>query len=177
MAALTWVDVVDTAVKIGLSGLIAATGGYVLAKRTQKHEFDKEYFRRRQDVIERVSADFSAIHMIFFNICIGYSSLIDYIHTGLPIADPTRDLYGEHIRDMGDSLRKMHILEGQLLVTGADDATQAMRHYRLHATDVNDMLRLENPTMTKEEVQAATQELCGRRDTFYQTLSKAFRAI
>jgi len=177
MVALTWIEVADTAVKIGLSGIIAATGGYMLAKRSQKHEFDKEYFRRRQDVIERVSAEFSAIHMIFFNICIGYSSLIDYIHTGLPVADPTRDLYGKHIRDIGESLRKMHVLEGQLLVAGAEDATQAMRYYRLHATDINDMLKLENPTKTKAEVDTATEELGRRRDAFYHTLSKAFRKI
>lgn len=177
MATLTWIDVVDTAVKIGLSGIIAAAGGYMLAKRNQKHEFDKEYFRRRQDVIERVSAEFSAIHMVFFNICIGYSSLIDYIHTGLPIADSTRDLYGKHIRDIGANLRQMHVLEGQLLVAGAEDATNSMRHYRLHATDINDMLQLEHPTKTKEEVHAATEELCRQRDAFYHTLSKAFKSI
>lgn len=177
MAALTWIDVVDTAVKIGLSGVIAAAGGYMLAKRNQKHEFNKEYFRRRQDVIERVSKEFSEIHMVFFNICIGYSSLIDYIHTGLPIADSTRDLYGKHIRDIGANLRQMHVLEGQLLVAGAEEATNAMRRYRLHATDINDMLQLEHPTKTKGEVHAATEELGQRRDAFYHTLSKAFRAI
>jgi hypothetical protein len=177
MVAVTWIEVVDTAVKIGLSGIIAAAAGYVLAKRGQKHELDSEYFRRRQDVIERVSAEFSAVHMVFFNICIGYSSLIDYIHTGLSVDSDTRDLYGRHIRDIGENLRKMHVLEGQLLVAGALEATDALRRYRLHATDVNDMLRLEHPTKTKEEVHAATEELCRRRDDFFYALSKAFKAI
>src|SRR3979490_436120 len=110
MVALTWLEIVDTSVKIGLSGIIAAVAGYVLAKRSQEHELDKEYFRRRQGVIERVSAEFSAAHMVFFNICIGYSSLIDYIRTGRPVADETQKLYGKHIRDIGDNLRNMHSL-------------------------------------------------------------------
>jgi hypothetical protein len=177
MVAVTWIEVVDTAVKIGLSGIIAAIAGYVLAKRSQKHELDKEYFRRRQDVIERVSVEFSAVHMVFFNICIGYSSLIDHIHTGLPVDSETRDLYGRHIRDIGENLHKMHVLEGQLLVGGALEATDAMRRYRLHATDVNDMLRLEHPTKTKDEVHAATEELCRKRDAFFYALSKAFKTI
>ena len=177
MAALTWVDVVDTAVKIGLSGLIVAISGYMLAKRSQRHEFDKEYFRRRQDVIERVSAEFSAVHMAFFNICVDYTSLIDYIHMGLPVTDVTRDRYYKYIREIGDNLRQMHVLEGQLLVAGAENAMNSMRQYRLHATDINDMLRLEEPTKTKEEVQVATSELARRRDAFFQALSKAFKAI
>jgi hypothetical protein len=177
MVAVTWIEIVDTSVKIGLSGIIASIAGYVLAKRSQKHDLNKEYFRRRQDVIERVSAEFSAVHMVFFNICIGYSSLIEYIHTGVPLDTDTRDLYGRHIRDIGDNLRKMHVLEGQLLVAGALEATDALRRYRLHATDVNDMLRLEHPTKTKEQVQAATDELCRRRDDFFHALSKAFQTI
>jgi hypothetical protein len=177
MAALTWIDVVDTAVKIGLSGIIVAIGGYMLAKRSQRHEFDKEYFRRRQDVIERVSAEFSAVHMAFFNICIDYTSLIDYINTGLPVADATRDRYYKYVREIGDNLRQMHVLEGQLLVAGAEDAINSMRQYRLHATDINDMLKLEEPTRTKEEVQAATEELGRRRDAFFHALSKAFKAM
>ncbi|MEY2496212.1 MAG: hypothetical protein QOJ45_2704 [Verrucomicrobiota bacterium] len=177
MLALTWIEVVDTTVKIGLSGVIAAIAGYMLAKRSQKHEIDREYFRRRQDVIERVSAEFSAIHMVFFNISIGYSSLIDYIQTGQRVSDDTQNLYGKHIRDIGDKLRQMHILEGQLLVAGAEDATAALRQYRLHATDINDMLRLEHPTKTHAEVNAATEELCRRRDLFFHALSKPFKSI
>jgi len=36
------------------------------------------------------------------------------------------------------------------------------------------MLRLEHPTKTKKEVQAATEELGRRRDAFFPALSEAF---
>jgi hypothetical protein len=39
------------------------------------------------------------------------------------------------------------------------------------------MLRLEHPTKTKKEVQAATEELGRRRDAFFHALSEAFKAI
>jgi hypothetical protein len=177
MLAVTWIEVADTAVKIGLSGVIAAIAGYMLAKRSQKHEFDKEYFRRRQEVIDRVATEFSAIHMSFFNICIGYSSLIDYIQTGERVSDDTRTLYGQHIQNIGDNLRRMHILEGQLLVAGLESATASLRGYRVHAADINDMLRLEQPTKTRAEVKEATEELGRRRDVFFNALSKAFQSI
>lgn len=115
--------------------------------------------------------------MSFFNICIGYSSLIDYIQTGERVSDDTQTLYGRHIRDIGENLRRMHILEGQLLVAGLEAATASLRRYRLHATDINDMLRLERPTKTRAEVNEATEELGRRRDLFFNALSQAFKSI
>ncbi len=39
---LTWISVIDTAVKIGFGALIAAASGYLVLVRTQSHEESKE---------------------------------------------------------------------------------------------------------------------------------------
>lgn len=40
--ALTWIDVADSAIKIGLGSLITALSGMAILKKTQSHEFHKE---------------------------------------------------------------------------------------------------------------------------------------
>lgn len=177
VATLTWVDVVDTAVKIGLSAAIGAIGAYFLAKRTQQHDFKREYFRRRQDVIERVSAEFAAIHMFFFNVTVDYSSLRDALVPGSRILDSTRDHYYQVIRDIGDKLRQMHVLEGQLLVADIPEGTDALRRYRACATDVNDILQLEHPTHSREQIAEVLQRLAALRDEFFSALAAAFRGM
>jgi hypothetical protein len=175
--AATWTQVADTAVKIGLSGLIAVIGGYMLSKRGQKHEFDRDYLKARQDVIRDVSTRFARIHRLFFDISIKYQSLVDYVSSGLPVSQETQDEYYKYIRDIGEALHEMHILEADLLLVGTEKATALLTNYRLQATEVNDMLRLEKPTKSKEEVQAITQELFNRRERFYHALSNAFKRI
>jgi hypothetical protein len=39
---LTWINVVDTAVKIGLGAFISAVSGYLILTKTQAHEGQKE---------------------------------------------------------------------------------------------------------------------------------------
>ncbi|WP_346338311.1 hypothetical protein [Vibrio parahaemolyticus] len=39
--ALTWIDVADTAIKIGLGSLITALSGLVILKKNQSHELNK----------------------------------------------------------------------------------------------------------------------------------------
>jgi len=175
--AVTWIDVTDTAVKIGLSGIIVAISGYFLAQRNQRHDFDKEYFRRRQDVIEGVAAKFASIHAFFFKVCIDYMALVELLHAGFPASDSDREKFYSYGREIGEKLHEMHILEGKLLVAGANEATRVLQQYRLQATEVNDMIKLQLPAIKKNEVETITNKLFRRKDTFYKELAEAFKTI
>ena len=175
VAEVTWVEVADTAVKIGLSGIIAAIGGYVLARRNQRHDFDRETFKRRQDIIRNVSLRFASVHKLFFDVAVKYHSLLDYIWTGQPLSHETQAEYSTYMCQFRDGLHEIHALEADLLLLGGKDPVDCLRTYRLQATDVNDMVCLQQPTKSKSEVQAITQELFDRREKFYHALSGAFK--
>ena len=72
-------------------------------------------------------------------------------------------------------LHEMHIIEGRLRVAGADKAVRALQQYRLQATEVNCMLRLQQPKMTKRDVEAIANELFRRKDRFYEELATALQ--
>ncbi len=175
--SMTWIEVVDTAVKIGLSAIIGGVGGYILTKKSQRHEFDLGYFRRRQEIIEGVSGRFESLHAFFFRVCVDYSLLVDVLHSGLPASQPDRDKYHAYILEIGEGLREMHVLEGRLLVAGAKNAAQLLQQYRLQATKVSDMIELQQPTMGKKDVLTILDELFQKRDHFYGELAKAFRSM
>jgi hypothetical protein len=184
----TWVEVADTSVKIGLSGIIAALSGYFLAKNSYRNqielakknqalELDKEYFRRRQDVIEKVSASFEEIHAFFFKVCIDYQSFVQILHAGLTASESDRGKYQEYIQEIGKKFHQIHLLEGKLSVAGADKVTLALQQYRLQGVEVNDMIKLVQPTKTKSDVELITNELFKRKDKFYVELAEAFKKI
>jgi hypothetical protein len=50
---MTWLEVIDDAVKIGLGGFL----GWLVTKGSRSHEFEKERRRRKQDCLERVVED------------------------------------------------------------------------------------------------------------------------
>lgn len=59
---MTWADVADTALKLGVPSLIAAViaagVAILLSRRSRAHEFERERRRRKQDCLERAIEDF-----------------------------------------------------------------------------------------------------------------------
>lgn len=61
---MTWVDVADTAIKIGLGAVIAAVSGYIALKRTQSFEMGKkkaEAFNKQLEERKIAYIEFSAL--------------------------------------------------------------------------------------------------------------------
>ncbi len=134
-----------------------------------------DYVRRRRDAIEQAFAAFEVIHTYFFKVCIDYLSLVDVLQAGLVATDDVRTRYYDYIQEIGQKLHEMHILEGRLNVAGIEPAARLMQQYRLQATEVNDMLRLQQPTMLKSQVNEVTEELFRRKDLLYEELANALR--
>ena len=59
---MTWIEVADTAVKIGLGALITAIGGFIILWKTHCHEVKKERWRRTQNTLEDISREFEEVH-------------------------------------------------------------------------------------------------------------------
>ena len=136
---------------------------------------DGDYWRRRRDSVEQALASFESIHALFFKVCIDYMSLVEVLRAGLSASNHDRERYYQFVEEIGVKLHEMHIIEGRLRVAGADKAVRALQQYRLQATEVNCMLRLQQPKITKRDVEAIANELFRRKDRFYEELATALQ--
>ena len=59
---ITWIEIVDTAVRIGLGALISGVLAYLVEKQEHKREVAKELIMRRRDAREQVAAELEATH-------------------------------------------------------------------------------------------------------------------
>uniref|UniRef100_UPI000B35A4F2 hypothetical protein n=1 Tax=Thaumasiovibrio occultus TaxID=1891184 RepID=UPI000B35A4F2 len=74
---VTWVNVADSAIKIGLGALITAVSGFVVLYKTQSHEkakeesalFYKQQDERKSKYVEFLSASQSLIYQHLFSVC------------------------------------------------------------------------------------------------------------
>jgi hypothetical protein len=63
---VTFLEVLDDAVKIGIGGFT----GWLIARGTRSHEFEKERRRRKQDCLERVIEDLDEQQSTFDALCV-----------------------------------------------------------------------------------------------------------
>ena len=156
--------------------LLPDEGSVVTKPSGETSSATADYLPRHRDIIQQVFSDFEAIHAFFFKVYIDYLSLVDALNAGLRASDSDKARYCDYIRTIGQKLHEVHILEGRLAVVGASGAVRLMQQYRLQATEVNDILRLQLPCKKKAEVEAVANELFTRKDRLYEELARAFRS-
>jgi hypothetical protein len=172
-----WVEVADTAVKIGLSGTIAAIGGYVLAKRNQRSDIEKEYLRRRQDMIQNVSAQFASLHETIVTVCTNYFVIVSGEIQGSAVPPGILERYQKFFDDIGLAIGRLHRLEADLLLVGATNATHRLRSYREQVANLNDAIDNSRFSKTAEHIHAIMQALHDAREFFYGALHEAFKKV
>jgi hypothetical protein len=73
---MTWIDVVDDAIKIGLGALVGGMFSLLVLWRTHQHEINKELLRRKQDSLQTIAEEFETFHSKLMNLTSIYSAHI-----------------------------------------------------------------------------------------------------
>jgi len=84
----TYLDIIDTAVKIGLGALIAGATTYIVSSRKQKHDRDSELIKERKSLVKEIAIKVGAIenHQNKIVVAIDYANRESAIEHIVPAA-------------------------------------------------------------------------------------------
>jgi len=147
---MTTIEVVDTAVKIGLGALIAAAGTFIGIYLKARTAADKERRIRRLDIIERSAQDFEITFQDFLRLYAGYSSYLfppdePKDGAGLAAMEQLRKqtwakLLEKISIEVPTSLNSLHAVDASLLLVGASTSSKCAERFRLAVTDLQSSL-------------------------------------
>lgn len=174
---MTTIEVVDTALKIGLGAIITAIAGIVALNKTQSHEIEKQRWRRIQDALEEISREFEGIHR----------KLVKRATTDFTVKKMVQPEHTITIRQFGDpegqmdvALRetkecilKLHELEGKLLLIAGAKEEGLLQDYRSKATEIEDVSI--NQPGAPEELKPVIDDLIAKRSAFYAAISSLYK--
>jgi hypothetical protein len=130
---MTWIEVTDTAVKIGLGALIAAVSAALGARSARKHDLYRDVLKRRQDLLIEITNEFEVVH----------SNLVEFAgsfgRADNPASQPElRDAALKKISELGPKLDKslvtLQMADGKLLLIGLPAGAGALADYRTELT-------------------------------------------
>lgn len=173
---MTWIEVTDTAIKIGLGAIITAIGGYVILSKTHAHEVKKEKWKRTQDILEGISKDFEIIHKHLierastnFSVKKGIKSMEQLMGK-----EPS-DIDGFTFNALGQTKQdflNLYTLEGRLLLLGGTEPQKLMEEYRITATKIEDT-PITSPDAVNQ-LKPIVDELYQKRSNFYHSISELY---
>ena len=167
---VTSLDILDTAVKIGLGAIITAASAFALASKQHRSDVAKERLRRRQELMESVAQDVAAFTHITLKYWARMTNWIAFRDAG---EDPPQGREAE-LQSLKDELfnafQGMTAAEGKLLLLGETNAQELLREYgdlvgrfRAHAFP-------ENAMVERGQLDDARREILDARNGFFAAL-------
>ncbi len=172
---VTFLEVLDDAVKIGLGGF----AGWLIAKGTRSHEFEKERRRRKQDCLERVIEDLDEQESAFAAWRVSSLNRLTQKKKGNPDMElaTMKDTIEDH-KKHEVAVTKLNRSRSKLIVFGFDECAASLRDYQEKVMEfmvvVNDVV---NNKKELEDYASGAPEVTKCADNFRAAVTKAFATL
>ena len=189
---MTAIELLDTALKIGLGAAIGAGGSLIAIKLNAQVAADQERRRRRLDIVEKAALDFESTFQVFLRL---YSTYNGYLSPPVEPSDSVGVQAMTQVRqetwskltemmskDVPEALHTLNAIDASLLLVGATDSSKCAEQFRLAATDLQSCLVMINdlfghPTPSRETVTRLGNEVSRHRLNFYNALRQDYSIL
>ncbi|WP_150603205.1 hypothetical protein [Pseudomonas fluorescens] len=174
---MTALDVLDSAVKIGLGALIAGLSTFFLGHQQHARELEKERIKREFDVLKQTAEQIE----LFTHVALKYWALIiefgRYKRTERAMPDARVVALEACITELFSSFKEMSNAEAKLLLLGYKLAQNKARLYGELVTSFRREVHRDSAPLTEEQGQAWRSKLLGAREELFDELSSCYRKL
>ena len=172
---MTWIEVVDSAVKIGLGALIAGIIAFLLSSTQHRNELKKAKVEREFEMLKEVAEKIE-----FFNhITLRYWALATDWRRKLLLDSsvPRSNILLDAQHDLFDSFSELTKAESLLLLFGYNEASVSLRLYG--ETVIAFKKRVESSNILFDEDDAASyrESMIDKRAELFKILNEIYKTI
>jgi hypothetical protein len=171
---ITPIDVVDTAVKIGLGALISGLATYAVTVRGHRGELEKERLRRRRELLEAVATDVQSFSHALFKYWALVVELVRVRASGTDL-EPERDEVFSQVREeLFHAFGNLTSAEARLLLLGEKKPQKLLRELGEAARGFRGKAHRDNWDLNEDYLKEQRELLLKAREAFFDDLSTAY---
>ncbi len=171
---ITKLEILDTAVKVGLGAAISVLGSYFVAKLTHDRTLQKERAERRRALLESVAEQVATFGQAALN---HWGFVVNWIQHTDASQEMSAEKLAELIRlrnNLLDSTKEVESAGAKLTLLGETECDDRLRSY------VNSVVPFREDVVTTrdltvEELDSYHQRLASKHDAFFAELSRAYK--
>ncbi|MEQ6167780.1 MULTISPECIES: hypothetical protein [unclassified Ekhidna] len=170
----TWIDVADTAVKIGLGALIGGLTGVWLARINNRHSTttsDKENKRRILEEILELTDSFSQSVTTFWANRINAAWKIK---KGEKLKKEEKEELSTQEKKLFNGFTIINTCRSKLLLIGAKEAEKKLSEYRKPIDEFFKISAIDNKDCTYEKLLPFKENISKSRRAFYESLNSEY---
>lgn len=174
---MTALEVLDSAVKIGLGALIAGISTFLLSRHQHTRELEKARINRELELLKQTAEQIE----LFTHVALKYWALITewgrYKRTKRTMPDTRVDLLESCIIELFSSFKELTNAEAKLLLLGYKSAQNKARIYGELVTSLRREVHRDANPLTEEEAKAWRTKILTAREELFDELSSRYREL
>jgi hypothetical protein len=173
---ITPIDVLDTAIKIGLGALISGLAAYWVAKLNHDREREKLRAQRRRELLEAVAEQVEVFSQAVLHHWAFVINWVTFTPPNEQMSDETRNELRKIQSELSAAFKEITSAEAKLLLLGEVPCQKLLRAYGEEVT----IYRIESVSkrvFTEESLREGREKMMEKREAFFTELSNAYRGI
>lgn len=174
---MTYLDVIDTAVKVGLGALISGLSSYWMAKSKSQDDFRHEKIKRHHELLEDAAEQIEK----FSHVLLRYWALmIEFVRTRQQnqewAAEKLEELQKTKAELFG-AYSELTSAESKFLLLGCREAQQSLRNYGDLAKRFRRYAWEGNSALTEAELDDYRHQLLESREILFTEVSSLYKSL
>ncbi len=172
---MTGIEVLDTAVKIGLGALISGISTYVLAGRNAQIGQAATRLQRRTQLLESVAEGVQAYTQTFLLYWARVADAASARRSQEPLSTQAQEAVIAARESLFREAETLNAAEARLLLLGDTEASQLLRTLGTLAGEIRNKTSLKEPVPAEAELSEMRAELLRHRDAVFARLADLYQ--
>ena len=171
---MTTLEIIDSAVKIGLGAALTGITTLLVSRAQRRHELAKERIQRTVALLQQIAQE---VESCFHAALRRWATLCHYVRRR-DAKEPLEDAENEAriaSDEFFDAFRDLTNAEAKLMLIGASEAANGLKDLGEAMTIFRRDMRIGAPTLTLDGLTAARANLREKRVALFSELSKLYR--
>ena len=173
---LTWIEIADTSIKIGLGALISGVSAYLISRQSHQKNIEKEYFTKRTLILEGVAVEIEEMTHVMLKY---WSFILDWSRNkenGKPNTQERSETIKALRAELFSHFKGMTVSEGKLLLIGCKEQQESLRNYGEFISEFYRYASRNNDEMESAKLESWRETLLVARQNLYSQLNSAYKS-
>lgn len=170
----TVLDIIDTAVKIGLGALISGVATYSVTKLNHEKDVEKSKQNRQRELLEEISSqaeNFSTSALKYWAYMIEH---VRYLERKKDAPEDLKARIDGAAKELFDKYTDLASAEGKLILIGATNAQELIRDYGDYVKEFRRKAWQGNSSLTEADLEGYRTIILSKRKAVYDELRAVY---
>lgn len=174
---ITMLEIIDTAVKVGLGALISGIATYFVSMAQQKGTTEQERRKRLAEILQEIAEQIENVNHVYLKYCALTTEALRCQRDGVIWVESRKNEREQVKGELFNVFKELTNAEAKAMLINETNISELIREYGEKVTEFRRLVVLNDNPITDDEIEKLKTDILNIRKSIFKTLSDAYKRI